>query len=77
MTYEKESTAGNRPPGRFGGVADTDCERLTEYGIGTMSVSARWRRTTHQRDLSGKEVCLYLAAERLSQSGRLSQLAQP
>ena len=31
MTYEKESTSGNRPPGRFGGVADTDCERLTEF----------------------------------------------
>ena len=27
----KESTAGNRPPGKFGGVADTDCERLTEF----------------------------------------------
>ena len=33
---------GNRPPGRFGGVADTDCERLTEYGIETVPVSARW-----------------------------------
>ena len=32
----------NRPPGRFGGVADTDCERLTEYGIETVPVSARW-----------------------------------
>ena len=28
----KESTAGNRPPRRFGGVADTDCERLPGSG---------------------------------------------
>ena len=42
LTYEKESTAGNRPPGRFGGVADTDCERLTEYGTETVSVPSRW-----------------------------------
>lgn len=33
MTYEKESTVGNRPPGKFGGVTDTDCERLTERHI--------------------------------------------
>ena len=42
LTYEKESTVGNRPPGKFGGVADTDCERLTEYGTETVSVPSRW-----------------------------------
>ena len=36
----KESTAGNRPLGRFGGVADTDCERLTEYGTETVPLPA-------------------------------------
>ena len=38
----KESTAGNRPPGKFGGVADTDCERFTEYGIETAPLPSRW-----------------------------------
>ena len=38
----KESTAGNRPPGKFGGVTDTDCERLTEYGIETAPLPSRW-----------------------------------
>ena len=35
-------TAGNRPPGKFGGVADTDCERLTEYGIETAPLPSKW-----------------------------------
>ena len=28
--------------GKFGGVADTDCERLTEYGIETAPLPSRW-----------------------------------
>ena len=49
----KESTAGNRPPGRFGGVTDTDCERLPGSGRSLHAhPSARLRANglqTHQR----------------------------